>query len=244
MAQLRVISAYFFLVGSIFISSSLFSKESVTVGPPKKEMTLKKFSKAHLIPALTDGFDTKGVTILGTGALLSLIAHQYDDKVKSYFNKKNRLGSTLTDFGNSFGASYVNIFVAGMQMIWDRSNGMAHFEALAGSTLMTFSMKKSIHRTRPNGENEDSFPSGHTSTAFASSGSLSYAYGMKAAILSYSLTSLTFLARMQDNKHLLSDVIMATAIGVYWSRSSGIHHHYLAPIILKDGGGVEFKYGF
>jgi membrane-associated phospholipid phosphatase len=105
-------------------------------------------------------------------------------------------------------------------------------------------MKNGIRRTRPNSENERSFPSGHTATAFASSGSLSYAYGAKAAIPAYTLTSLTMLARMQDNKHWLSDVIVASSIGIFWARSSGIHHHYLSPIILKEGGGVEFTKNF
>ncbi|TNF01139.1 MAG: phosphatase PAP2 family protein [Deltaproteobacteria bacterium] len=203
-----------------------------------------KYVESHLKPTFTDGWDTGGLLILGTGTVLGIAAHQYDDKVKRWFNKESRLGSGLTDFGNSFGTRYVNIVAAGIQMIWDRSNGLSHLEGLLGTNLMVFIMKKSIHRTRPNGENEDSFPSGHTSTAFASSGSLSYAYGWKAAIPAYTLTTLTLLARLEDNKHWLSDLVVATSIGVFWARSSGIHHHYLTPLIFNEGGGIQFSAPF
>lgn len=207
-------------------------------------MAQTKYIDSHLKPAFRDGWDTGGLMILGSGAVLGLVAHQYDQKVKLWFNKKNRMGSALTDFGNSFGTRYVNILAAGIQMIWDRSNGLSHLEGLLGTNLMVFTMKKSIHRTRPNGENEDSFPSGHTSTAFASSGSLSYAYGWKAAIPAYALTTLTLVARMEDNKHWLSDLVVASSIGIFWARSSGIHHHYLTPLIFNKGGGVQFSAPF
>jgi len=207
-------------------------------------MAQTKYIDSHLKPTFRGGWDPGGLMILGSGAVLGLVAHQYDDKVKLWFNKKNRMGSALTDFGNSFGTRYVNILAAGIQMIWDRSNGLSHLEGLLGTNLMVFTMKKSINRTRPNGENEDSFPSGHTSTAFASSGSLSYAYGWKAAIPAYALTSLTLIARLEDNKHWLSDLVVASSIGIFWARSSGIHHHYLTPLIFKEGGGVQFSAPF
>lgn len=202
---------------------------------------MSQIYEGHLKPSFVDGIDVTGGLILLTGAAASLAATEYDQKVKRFFNKKPRLGTNLTSFGNSFGTRYLNIMIAGVQMIWDPSNGMAHLEALLGTNVMVFMMKKSIHRTRPNGANEDSFPSGHTSSAFSSSGSLSYAYGWKAAIPAYTLTTLTILARLEDNKHWLSDLLMATSIGIYWARSAGFHHGYLTPIILKEGGGVQLS---
>ena len=227
-----------FLVGNYLFFTTAYAQEM-----PKK-MNVTKYYQSHLRPGFTDGFDSTGYTILATGAALSLVAKQYDEKVKRYFNKKQRLSPSVTDFGNSFGTRYVNVLVAAIQMIWDRSNGLSHIEGLLGTTVMVLAAKKSVHRTRPNGENEDSFPSGHSSIAFTSSGSLSYAYGWKAAVPAYSLTTLTLLARLQDNKHWLSDVVMATSIGVFWARASGIHHNYLSPIILKKGGGIQFTLPF
>lgn len=203
---------------------------------------LQLFYKSHLKPGATDGFDQTGLVILSSGALAGIVAHRYDEEVKDYFNEKRRVDKSLTEFGNSLGSRYLNVAIAGIQMIWDRSNGLAHLEALLGSTLQVAFMKNTIHRTRPNGENENSFPSGHTSGAFASAGSLSYAYGAKAAIPSYLFATTTMLARLQDNKHWLSDVVVATSIGVYWARSSGLHHGYLSPIILNDGGGFSYNF--
>lgn len=210
----------------------------------KHSRGLYQYSKTHLIPTMTNGFDLAGLGILGAGAALGLFSHRYDRKVQQFFNEKPRLGSKLASFGNSFGTRYINVAIAGIQMIWDPSNGLAHLEGLLGTTLMITALKQSINRTRPNGENENSFPSGHTSTSFTSSGSLSYAYGTKVSILAYSLSLLTFLARLEDNKHWLSDLVVATSIGIFWGRASGIHHNYLSPIILKKGGGVRFALSF
>lgn len=223
---------------TIFIA---FSLPFLSFGQESEKATLSNYYSGHIKPTFTDGWDATGLTILGVGSLLGIVAHQYDQKVKNYFNREERLGKTLTDFGNSFGTRYVNVMIAGIQMIWDPSNGLAHIEGLLGTTIMVLAMKNSIHRTRPNGENEDSFPSGHTSAAFSSSGSLGYAYGYKAAIPAYLITSLTFLARLEDNKHWLSDLVVATSIGIFWGRASGVHHHYLSPIFLKEGGGVHFS---
>lgn len=214
------------------------------LAPNTNSSSFSKYYSSHLKPTFTDGFDQTGFIILGLGGVLGIVAHQYDKKMAKFFTEKERLGPTLTDFGNSFGTRYLNVVVAGTQMIWDRSNGLAHLEALLGTTVMVTAIKKSVNRTRPNGENQDSFPSGHTSAAFASSASLAYAYGWKAAIPAYALTSLTFMARMEDNKHWFSDLVVATSIGIFWARASGIHHNYLSPIILKEGGGVEFSYNF
>ena len=83
----------------------------------ESKMGVIKYSKSHLVPTFKDGFDKNGFIILGSGALLGLVANQYDDKIKRAFNKKSYIGSSLTDFGNSFGTRYLNIAVAGIQMI-------------------------------------------------------------------------------------------------------------------------------
>lgn len=240
---LTIIILYFSVLSS-FAQTEGTSPKGLKVSDPKEKLSVKNYISGHIRPTFVDGWDMTGLSILASGAVLGVIAHQYDDKVKSYFNRQERLGSALTDFGNSFGTRYVNIMIAGIQMLWDPSNGLAHIEGLLGTTVMVVAMKNGIHRTRPNGDGEDSFPSGHTSAAFSSSGSLSYAYGMRAAIPAYLLTSLTFLARLEDNKHWFSDLVVATSIGIFWGRASGIHHHYLSPIILKEGGGIHFSMGW
>ncbi len=217
------------------------------VDPPASEKTkeikpvFRKYLDSHLIPTFTDGFDRSGFVILGAGAVAGILAHQVDDNVNRFFTSKRHASQTITDIGNFFGTRYFNLIAAGVQMIWDPTNGLAHVEGILGANLMVFAMKKSVSRVRPNGKDDDSFPSGHTATAFASSGSLDYAYGTKAAIPAYTLTALTILARLQENEHWFSDVMVATSIGIFWARASGIHHNYLTPIIMKDGGGIRFS---
>lgn len=198
----------------------------------------------HVKPTLVDGFDHGGIAILGAGAIGAFIALEYDNKVQRFFSKKDRFPRGFTKLGNSLGAKFVMFGVAGIQLIFDRNNGLAHFETLlATATVVTLS-KQFIKKKRPDGENLRSFPSGHTSTAFASAGSLSYAYGWKAAVPSYLLATTTFFARLDDNKHWLSDLVVATTIGVFFARSSAFHHGNLVPLIFNDGGGLSWNYPY
>lgn len=238
-------NSYFNLICSILFLVLTINCHKLLAAENEQGTILNNFWNGHFKSTIKDGWDLEGISILGTGALAGYISHKYyDQKVKNHFNKKRRLGETLTDFGNSLGTRYINIIIAAGQMYWDTSNGFSHMESLLYTTILVYPIKMLVHRTRPNGENEDSFPSGHTSGAFASSGSLSYAYGWKAAIPAYTLTSITLLARLEDNKHWLSDVLVATSIGIFCARASGIHHGYLSPIVLKEGGGVAYNYAF
>lgn len=109
-------------------------------------------------------------------------------------------------------------------------------------------MKYSINRTRPNGAGQ-SFPSGHTATAFMGATLLAHEYGHKSVwipITGYSVATATGVLRILNNKHYVSDVLVGAAIGIltaelaYWatdaifndrklfkSRKARIHHEVL-----------------
>lgn len=86
-------------------------------------------------------------------------------------------------------------------------------------------MKYGINRTRPNG-GHNSFPSGHTATAFMGATLLAHEYGHKSVwipIGGYTVATATGVLRILNNKHYASDVIVGAAIGIltaelgYWA---------------------------
>jgi membrane-associated phospholipid phosphatase len=94
-------------------------------------------------------------------------------------------------------------------------------EELSMSMLLTWSavwaLKLPINAERPNGGNY-SFPSGHTATAFAAAPVLGKHFGPRVGYAAYAMAILTGLARMEEKKHYLADVLAGAAIGLVVSR--------------------------
>lgn len=89
---------------------------------------------------------------------------------------------------------------------------------LAVDGLLVTSIKVAAGRKRPNGADYRSFPSGHTSGAFTMSTVLSRRYGWRIGIPAYTVASMTALARMEDHKHYMSDVVAGAFLGIIVGR--------------------------
>ncbi len=100
---------------------------------------------------------------------------------------------------------------------------------------MVQGLKSATHVVRPDGSNNQSFPSGHTATAFMTATMLSKEYGHLSPWISvgaYSVATGTGLMRMANNKHWLSDVMVGAGIGIL-STEFG---YWIADAIMKDKG--------
>ncbi len=104
----------------------------------------------------------------------------------------------------------------GSTLIWqDGQKGTYQFsKALAGTLAVTYGLKLAINKERPNGENNNSFPSGHTSVAFASAAFVQKRYGWEYGIPAYLLAGYVGYTRIEANKHDGVDVVAGAAIGV------------------------------
>ena len=83
-------------------------------------------------------------------------------------------------------------------------------QALVG--LTTHLIKSTTKRTRPNGSNNKSFPSGHTSTSFVGAGYFC-AYDSKLCIPAVLIASSVGYLRIGADKHWLSDVLVGAGLG-------------------------------
>jgi membrane-associated phospholipid phosphatase len=92
-----------------------------------------------------------------------------------------------------------------------------------GTTLAaTQLLKASIPRTRPDGGHR-SFPSGHTSSAFAGAAFLQRRYGWAWGAPAYLAAGLVGYSRVKARHHWTSDVLAGAALGV--ASNLGLTHH-------------------
>lgn len=91
---------------------------------------------------------------------------------------------------------------------WQFTKGLLLTEAL------TYGLKVSINKQRPDMSNDNSFPSGHTSTTFQSASFIHIRYGFKYSIPAYALAGFTAFSRIDSNKHDGWDILAGAIIGV------------------------------
>lgn len=184
--------------------------------------------------AATTGTKPGKVALVLGGALL--FSGLMDNAVQEDFQEfRNPATNGMARVGNAFGnGKYVYpamlaTWVAGSALGSEgvrRASGHALVAATAAG-LATTALKWTIGRERPStGFDSDhfdglefkdsSFPSGHTAVAFSIATSLSRDIkGPWDDVALYGAASLTGLARMNDNKHWLSDVVAGAAVGIF-----------------------------
>ena len=96
-------------------------------------------------------------------------------------------------------------------------------------------VKYSVGRLRPDGSRHNSFPSGHTATAFMTATMLHKEYGWKSpwfSIGGYTAAAVTGVSRLMNNRHWMTDVMAGAAIGI-----GSVHlGYYLSDLIFKQKG--------
>lgn len=79
------------------------------------------------------------------------------------------------------------------------------------------SLKYSCNVMRPDGSTRNSFPSGHTATAFMTATMLHKEYGHRSpwySIAGYTAATVTGVTRQLNNRHWISDVMVGAGIGI------------------------------
>ena len=82
---------------------------------------------------------------------------------------------------------------------------------------VTYALKHSIHERRPDGTDNRSFPSGHTSIAFCGATTLMHEYYSVSpwiGVAGYAVATTVAVDRVRRNRHRWGDVVAGAAIGV------------------------------
>lgn len=94
-------------------------------------------------------------------------------------------------------------------------------QAMVVNGAYTGILKYSVQRSRPDGSDSLSFPSGHASTAFSLAAVANHHYGWRVGVPAYVLASGIGLSRIESNRHHLSDVLAGATIGLIVGRTVG-----------------------
>lgn len=192
----------------------------------------------HAKSIYTSPFGYSALQWLTVASVLSLTAgsHFLDEPLHT-FARTHQTPTLTTIF--SIGEFYGNPICAGLiggglylgglsgSDVSMRLTGRAVLESVLYASLLTQVLKISVGRSRPyqdkgahdfNGfswtNSQWSFPSGHTTIAFAMSASLSTRLKRPAATIGlFALALLTTGHRIYDNQHWLSDTLFGAAIG-------------------------------
>jgi membrane-associated phospholipid phosphatase len=94
---------------------------------------------------------------------------------------------------------------------------------------ITFPLKKITAVPRPDTGERNSFPSGHTATAFAAATFMAKEYGHISkwySIGAYSVATGVGVMRMMNNRHWISDVLAGAAVGILSTNVVYLTHQY------------------
>lgn len=96
----------------------------------------------------------------------------------------------------------------------DKTGRQQFYASFLTNAGLTLGLKALVKKQRPNGEDNDSFPSGHTSVSFQGASFIHKRYGLKYAIPAYIGASYVGYSRVDANHHHVEDVLAGATIGV------------------------------
>ena len=79
---------------------------------------------------------------------------------------------------------------------------------------LTFGLKAGINKTRPDGSDRNSFPSGHTSTVFQSASFIHRRYGVVYSLPAYAIAGFTAVSRLYAERHDGFDILAGAVVGI------------------------------
>ncbi len=179
--------------------------------------TLKRFP-VNVLRGAAGVFAPESVRPLLVGSVLAGTGSLLDDEVQDAFADED---DVFADFsGDNMGPAELGVVTLGL-FIGGRFSDDLRFRAMTYDLSVaatvnlgyTSALKAMVNRERPNGGDEDSFPSGHTSNAFALASVASAHYGKKVGIPAYAVASAVGVNRLRSDHHWLSDVVSGAALG-------------------------------
>ena len=230
---------------ALTMPASLRSQSPVTTTVPEASL------KAGMPPAHT------ALLIGGVVFAAALLDDEVQGEVQGW---RNSTSNSFARIGNTFGTAplvlpaLLTTWVAGAALGSEGVRTAAGHALVAAATggLSAVALKYTLGRMRPNSGfdsdhyywfelKDSSFPSGHTAIAFGVATSLSRDIkGHWDDVAFYGAASLTGFARINDNKHWLSDVLAGATVGILAGKWATRGNRQVS----ASPGGLTFTYHF
>ncbi|GAB4547017.1 MAG: phosphatase PAP2 family protein [Thermodesulfovibrionia bacterium] len=221
-------------------------------------------------PSRWDNSDWLKATIF-IGITAGLYA--FDDEIQDWAQEgRNDTTDKVSDLARPFGEGIYTLPSLGLFYLYGhlyndkraKRVALLSVESLIITGVFTQTTKFMTHRHRPDGSSREwdgpgfsttnlSFPSGHSSSAFAIASVIASEYKDKpiVPILSYSIATLTALSRVNDNKHWASDVFFGAGIGYFTGKAivslhtgKEVERLSILPFVSDEYSGIMAEYRF
>lgn len=203
------------------------SIQNTTITNDESPLSLKTFDPCRklIIPA---GFMTAGLATWGIRQKVHLTRNRYIKNFHYHYDDYLQYAPSLV---------VVGLNLSGVKGKHTMARASANYMgSYFFSSSMTHLLKKSIRVLRPDFETLNSFPSGHTATAFGAATFLHKEYGQyrdpKYSILGFGMAVTTGISRQANNRHWISDVLFGAGIGIFSTELS----YYLSDRLLSNWG--------
>lgn len=216
----------------------------------------KRFLTEFSAPVTTDAKYILGGALLSAGMV-------YVNKGERRYNKRETFkdAKPLGDYGfvgDIIGWGFLNGLYTASHFLYgyfgeseDSYKAAEHmFKASFYTLAVTASLKTAFHERRPGyPEDRTSFPSGHSSMAYAFASVVAARHGWAYGSVAYGVATYISVSRINDDWHYLHDVLVGMGIGA--SYGWGLHYAFneglpfqLAMIPLPRGGmaSVNWEY--
>jgi membrane-associated phospholipid phosphatase len=141
----------------------------------------------------------KKITVLIVSFLLSTTL--YSKSTTQLIGDVLSVGVPLSAYANSY-------------FLDDIEGQKQFYKSYATAIGTTLALKYTIKERRPDSDEEDSFPSGHTSSAFSGASFIHKRYGWKYALLPYVAAIYTGYSRIHSHRHYRKDVYAGALLGI------------------------------
>ena len=206
----------------ILILFTLVFSVTSFAAPDEDDSFLSMVGQEIISPVTTPAWPWLAGGAITTALLASVLKDDVVDPLQDEFARTKPLGG-VSKVGYVGGTLFPNaIYAAGMYANYyfnddtlSKKRAILMFKASLYSMSLTTGLKPIIGQTRPDGTDQLSFPSGHSTGAFAFAGLIMaehdfWPWGISALALS----TVTAASRINDNRHYLHDVVGGATIGL------------------------------
>ena len=254
--MIQTLAVLIFIMGSISGTYAQKSDTTKTGIPSKPVFQVKDSYSKFIIPTAMISY---GLITRGSKSLQELDHSTYNE-----INEHLQVSIPIDDYSQYTPALAVyGLDFAGIKAkhnFRDRTIVMTMSYIIMGATVQT--MKNTINIERPDGSNNKSFPSGHTTTAFVGAHILFKEYKDTSpwiGIAGYAVAASTGTLRVLNKRHWVSDVVTGAGIGILSAEAGYLllpvfHNMFgiknrnnsliVAPIIGIDNYGIGMTYTF
>ena len=191
-------------------------------------MFINKSSKKHPTTILLSS------VLLTSGVIVTLPAHA-DSSTTSKVGDVLSFAIPAAAYGSTY---YMD----------DKEGRQQFYYSFATNVAATYALKTVIDKERPDGSDDDSFPSGHTSRAFQGASFIHKRYGLEYSIPAYIGAGFVAYSRVEADEHDVADVVAGAALGVassmYLTKSYYDDQLHIATNLAPDYYGLSVHYNF